>query len=134
MMKIARSWGMTEAKALCDKHPMTAPDGFRGEWFRTRPRGFAAFLIGPLFMWLFFRNNGIGITEDGVTLRGFSTKHFPWDDIETIRSTRGGALIKASELVSKQHGVLAMPIHHADDAQRLISLLAERGKIAQLTA
>ncbi len=125
---------MHPAESLCEKGSMTAPEGFSGEWFQTRPRGWLAWVIGPLFMWLFYRNNGIGIAEDGLTLRGFGVKHLPWDDIETIRPMRGGALIKASELVSKSHGVLTIPIHHADDPQRLMSLLAERGKLPQLTA
>ncbi len=112
---------------------MSAPAGFHGEWFPTSPKGIIRWLLGPLIMML-FRNNGIGISDEGITVRGFGTKLLPWEDIETIRPTKGGALVRATEVVSKTQGVLSLPIHHADEPERLISLLQDRGLLQQLPA
>lgn len=107
---------------------MSAPEGFTGEWFPTSPKGIIRWLLGPLFM-LLFRNNGIGISDEGITVRGFGTKLLLWGDIETIRPMKGGALVRATEVVTKTHGILTLPIHHADDAERLVALLQERGML-----
>ena len=104
----------------------TPPTDFQGDWFPTKPKGFIRLLLGPLFM-LLFRNNGIGISDRGITVRGFGTKLIAWTDIERVQPTKGGALVKATEVVTKSSGRLALPIHHADDPQRLLSLLEERG-------
>ena len=107
---------------------MSAPAGFEGQWFYMKT-GIGAILLGPLGM-LLFKGKGIGVSEEGLVLKGFGVKTLPWDDVEGIRPLGMGAaglLLKPFVVDSKSKGTLTLPIHQTTDPAGLVAALEARG-------
>jgi hypothetical protein len=91
-------------------------------------------LVG-LFLW----NAGIGVSDEHLILKGFTTKKIPWGDIESLTqgstSLLGGAagalltslVLRPLLLTQKgRFGALTVPVHQTENPQQLLTAITAR--------
>jgi hypothetical protein len=101
------------------------------------------YLVIPIVGW-FLWGSGIGITDEHLVLKGFSTKKIAWRDIESLTygstSLLGGAagallttvVLKPLMLTQKgSSAVLTVPVHQTINSQQLLASITRHLEAAK---